>query len=98
MIPLKKEFNKNEMRYKILERSKYFYFAEVRSMESGNIIGYESGRIEFRKARNLGGKQIESREVIIPNSKFGLNPADEFHSPRNKDKCYKNYLKHSNKS
>lgn len=101
MKPLKTEFQKNDMLYKILERTTNFYFAELRSTDSGNVVAYESGRIVKNKARTgtFEGVKVkfEEGESIVSNEKFGQHPVDRAYIVVNKDKCYQHFLKYARK-
>ena len=95
MKTLKEEFKKNDMLYKILERTKNFYFAELRSTETGRVVSYESGRIVVKKQRIIKGKIIEANEAIVSNEQFGKHPADMAVTVSNREKCHNNYLKYA---
>ena len=101
MKELKTKFRKNDMDYEILERTTNFYFAELRSTDSGIVVAYESGLILKNKARNtiIDGKKVEfvESEAVVGNEKFGQHPVDRAYTVKNKDKCYKNYLKFAKK-
>ena len=88
MKKLKDEFNKNGINYTILERTDSRYFAELKSMESGNIVGYETGRI-------LSGKHFqatEESEYIVGNEMFGRDKYEGSYCKKNKDLAYKDFL------
>src|SRR4030042_986960 len=87
-------FKKNDVLYVILERTDSRYFAEIRSIDSNTIIGYETGRIIKQKEGKaiMGGVPVtfEAKETLIGNEKFG---ADEFECfLPNKKKVYNHFL------
>jgi hypothetical protein len=96
MEQLKTGFKKNDIDYTILERTATRYFAELRSMESGMIIGYETGKIIRTKAKTatISGKTINFKggERIISNEQFGFDKFECFLPPRLKDEVYQQYL------
>lgn len=96
MEPLEKEFRKNDMNYKILERSETRYFAELRSTESGNIVAYETGRILKQEGtqRIIDGKTVEykAKELIVSNEKFGSDEFECCMNPKNESKVHAAFL------
>lgn len=89
MKKLKTEFSKNKMQYRILERSKNYYFAEVRSTETGNIVAYESGRIISHSGYKIHGNKVEPGEHMVGNNEFGRHDADYSANVKNKEKALK---------
>ena len=80
---LKQEFSKNDIDYTILERTNTRYFAELKSMESGIIIGFETGRIVQSKEGTKSIKGItvnfQASESIVGNEKFGFDKFECFY-------------------
>ncbi|MEL7586806.1 MAG: hypothetical protein AAGU19_08830 [Prolixibacteraceae bacterium] len=78
MKQLEIEFRKNDLLYRIVKRSNTRYIAQLFSLESGNCIGIETGRIKAQKAqtKTIGGKVVhfEEMEVIPGNEAFGKDP------------------------
>src|SRR4030042_3857677 len=94
MKPLPFFLKKNDVLYVILERTDSRYFAEIHSLDSNTIIGYETGRIIQQKETKatMGGVPVtfEAKETLIGNEKFG---ADEFECfLPNKKKVYNHFL------
>lgn len=101
MNTLKTEFVKNDMHYKILERSKHFYFAELSSTDSGVVVAYESGRIVSYKSGKIKKEdrtfEVDAGESIIGNSQFGKHDVDRAYTVNNKEKCYQYFKKYAKK-
>jgi hypothetical protein len=97
MKQLKKNFLKNDIMYVILNRSRNYYLAELRSLETDCIHAYECGRLLIRPERTIKGKHIDSNESIISNEQFGKHPADIVMPPKKKDYCFEHYLKYAEK-
>ena len=84
MKPLPTEFNKNGMKYKIIDRSETRYLAGVYSLESGRLGCYETGRINKNKEREMFGSKIEASESIVGNEAFGSDKWEGCMSPKSK--------------
>jgi hypothetical protein len=85
MKTLPTEFNKNGMKYRIIDRSETRYLAEVYSLESGNLGAYETGRILRHEGFKIGGRDVEAGENIIGNEAFGKDAYEGVMSPKSKD-------------
>ncbi len=104
MYKLKTGFNKNDVHYRILERSSSRYFCEVSSIDTGAVIGYECGRIITSNATiaTIAGKQVSftSAEHIVDNNRFGMDDFEVFYPLRMRNNTYELYLagiEHDNK-
>ena len=69
-IQVNKEFNKNGVHYKIIDRSEGYYLAEVSSIDTGTIHTIEVGRIMIGQPNEFMGK-VEAFEYIVGNEAFG---------------------------
>jgi hypothetical protein len=76
MKTLKTEIKKNGMIYKIIDRTKSYYLAEVRSQENPNSLypHYEVGRIIYNPAGKIKGSEVGNSETLIGNDGFGKDP------------------------
>lgn len=95
MKPLPTEFVKNDVGYRILERSRTRYFAELYMNEpDGRIIGYETGRI-VRPAREtavIAGREVTFGESVIGNEQFGQDKYERCMTAIFKDEVLSNYI------
>jgi hypothetical protein len=93
---LQTEFKLNGIAYKITERSETRYFAELRSLETDTLLGYETGRIIKGKEQDavIGGANVHfaAKERIPGNEAFGRDDFEGSHSVKSRDVAYKNYL------
>lgn len=93
-LPL--EFSRNDINYKILERTETRYFASLHSTESNALISYETGRIHLKKAHKeiIHGREANftDREVISNDDQFGYDPFECCYPPKLKDLVYQSYL------
>jgi len=84
MKQLRSEFKRDGHKYRIIDRSHTVYLAEVMG-EYGGRIGYEVGRILFKKAHEgtIHGKTITfgGKERIPSSEEFGNNSFDRFFPP-----------------
>ena len=89
METLQNEFKKNNILYKIIDRSPTRYFAELVNPESGSVISYETGRIICGKEGNavIGGAEVsfKAKEFIVGNEQFGRDKFECCMSPRSKE-------------
>ena len=96
METLKTEFVKNDINYKIIERSESRYFAELSSTFSGNVIGYETGRIVRTNGgkATMGGKDVvfKPSENIVSNEQFGKDEFECSMGVKNKDYVYAAFM------
>ena len=70
-----KEFNKNDVSYRIIDRSAYYYLAEVSSIDTGVLHSIELGRVKFNKDTTFMNGTVKSAwESIISNELFGSDP------------------------
>jgi len=102
MKQLPSEFTKNDVKYKIVERTETRYFASIHSIETDALISYETGRIHIKKAHKeiIHGREANftDREVISNDNQFGHDPFECCFPPRDKNLAYDQYVRSQNPS
>lgn len=98
MEVLDNKIKMNGMVYDILEITSTRYFASLTSVESGNLVAYETGRIVRTKpsTANMGGVMVEfkDKERMVSNEQFGKCSSgfECCMTVKNKNLVHQNYL------
>jgi len=77
METIKKSFKKNDLYYKLVERTEKTVLFET-SVFGGNISGYEVCRIQIAPAGIIFNKEYFERELLPSNEEFGFDGSKAF--------------------